>query len=138
MTVDTRHARSPETWLWFDQALLDTGWVRSVRIGIHNELIGAIAIGAAAEPGDQVQATGLPGLTNRLSHVFQSGMAGLADECLVWRPAGLSVVRRGRGRSPLVSGSRHSYVRSDRRRPGAENAGVLPAPARTHSHCDGG
>lgn len=93
MTVDTRHARSPETWLWFDQALPDTGWARSVRIGIRNEQIDVIVIRAAAEPGDQVQATGLPGLTNLHNHVFQSGMAGLAEECLVWsgaRPVDLS------------------------------------------------
>ncbi len=79
MTVDTRHERSPEIWLWFDQALLDTGWARSVRIGICNGLIDEILTGAAAEPGDQVQATGLPGLTNLHSHAFQRGMAGLAE-----------------------------------------------------------
>lgn len=79
MTVDTRHARSPEIWLWFDQALLDTGWARSVRIGIRNGLIDVILNGVAAQPGDQVQATGLPGLTNLHSHAFQRGMAGLAE-----------------------------------------------------------
>ena len=138
MTVDTRHARSPETWFWFDQAILDTGWARCIRIGIHNEPIDVVAIGAAAEPGDQVQVTGVPGLTNLHGHAFQRGMAGLAEDCLVWRPARRSVVRHGRGRSPLESGSLHSYVRPDRRRPGVENAEVFPAPARTRSHCVGG
>jgi len=79
VTVDARHARSPETWLWFEQALLEAGWSRSVRIGVQDGVIGAIQAGVAAEPGDQIHETGLPGLTNLHSHAFQRGMAGLAE-----------------------------------------------------------
>lgn len=83
MTVDTPKtgpdAVSPQDSLWFEQALLDTGWARSVRIGIRDDLIDSIQTGVAAAPGDQVHATGLPGLANLHSHAFQRGMAGLAE-----------------------------------------------------------
>ncbi|CAN5160693.1 formimidoylglutamate deiminase [soil metagenome] len=83
MTVDApetgQHAASPSTWLWFEQALLEGGWAQSVRLGIHNGLIETLQTGVAAEPGDHVHATGLPGLSNLHSHAFQRGMAGLAE-----------------------------------------------------------
>ena len=79
MTVDAQNAASPETWLWFEQALLDTGWAQSVRIGLRNGLIDVILTGAVAEPGDHIHVTGVPGLSNLHSHAFQRGMAGLAE-----------------------------------------------------------
>ncbi|MCG2662624.1 formimidoylglutamate deiminase [Brevundimonas sp.] len=79
MTVDAQNAASPETWLWFEQALLDTGWAQSVRIGLRNGLIDVILTGVVAEPGDQIHVTGVPGLSNLHSHAFQRGMAGLAE-----------------------------------------------------------
>ena len=83
MTVDTPktgpNAVSPQDWLWFEQALLDTGWARSVRIGLCSGVIDSIVTDVAAAPGDEVHATGLPGLANLHSHAFQRGMAGLAE-----------------------------------------------------------
>ena len=79
MTVDAQNAASPETWLWFEHALLDTGWAQSVRIGLRNGLIDVILTGAVAEPGDHIHVTGVPGLSNLHSHAFQRGMAGLAE-----------------------------------------------------------
>jgi formimidoylglutamate deiminase len=83
VTVDTPKTGpdtvSPQDSLWFEQALLDKGWARSVRIRLRNGLIDSIERGVAAAPGDQVHATGLPGLANLHSHAFQRGMAGLAE-----------------------------------------------------------
>ncbi len=83
MTVDAPRTgpdiASPPAWLWFEQALLDTGWARSVRIGLRNGLIDSIVTDVAAAPDDSVHATGLPGLANLHSHAFQRGMAGLAE-----------------------------------------------------------
>lgn len=67
------------SWLWFDQALLAEGWARSVRIGVRDGVIETLQIDAAAEPGDAIHATGLPGLSNLHSHAFQRAMAGLAE-----------------------------------------------------------
>ncbi len=79
MTVDARNDAGPQTWLWFEQALLDTGWARSVRLGLCDAMIETVLTGAVALPGDQRHATGLPGLPNLHSHAFQRGMAGLAE-----------------------------------------------------------
>lgn len=79
MTVDAQHSTQPLTWLWFEQALLDAGWSGSVRLGLRDGLIRHIQTDVNPEPGDQVHATGLPGLSNLHSHAFQRGMAGLAE-----------------------------------------------------------
>ncbi|WP_366927767.1 formimidoylglutamate deiminase [Brevundimonas sp.] len=83
MTVDAPMTgpdnASPQDWLWFEQALLDTGWARSVRIGLRHGLIDSIVTDVAAATDDAVHATGLPGLANLHSHAFQRGMAGLAE-----------------------------------------------------------
>lgn len=79
MTVDAPEAAQPMTWLWLEQALLETGWARSVRLGLADGLIRDIQTGVAAQPGDTRHATALPGLPNLHSHAFQRGMAGLAE-----------------------------------------------------------
>jgi formimidoylglutamate deiminase len=79
VTVDARNSATPTTWLWFEQALLETGWARSVRLGLRDGLIQSLQTDTAAEPGDERHATGLPGLSNLHSHAFQRGMAGLAE-----------------------------------------------------------
>lgn len=79
MTVDAQYSAQPATWLWFEQALLEGGWARSVRLGLRDGMIHVVQTDTAAEPGDQVHATGLPGLSNLHSHAFQRGMAGLAE-----------------------------------------------------------
>ncbi|MEO6216318.1 MAG: formimidoylglutamate deiminase [Sphingomonas sp.] len=65
--------------LWFETALIDGQWADRVRLEISNGLISAIRTDVAAEPGDERHAIGLPGLPNLHSHVFQRGMAGLAE-----------------------------------------------------------
>jgi len=68
-----------DTALWFDSALLPVGWARHVRLQIADGVIQAIHIDAAAEPGDERHALGLPGLCNLHSHAFQRAMAGLTE-----------------------------------------------------------
>jgi len=65
--------------LWFDQALLASGWAESVRISVADGRIDAISVGAAPGPGDEHHAVALPGLCNVHSHAFQRGMAGLTE-----------------------------------------------------------
>jgi formiminoglutamate deiminase len=65
--------------LWFDAALLPSGWARHVRISIRDGLIEAIGLSAPPEPGDERHALGLPGLCNLHSHAFQRAMAGLTE-----------------------------------------------------------
>ena len=65
--------------LWFQTALLPTGWADDVRI-LHAEgRIARVEVGVAALPGDGRGGIGLPGLCNLHSHAFQRGMAGLAE-----------------------------------------------------------
>jgi len=67
------------TPLWFDQALLPSGWARAVRL-VHGEgRILGIESDVAPAPGDERGAIALPGLANLHSHAFQRGMAGLAE-----------------------------------------------------------
>ena len=71
--------------LWFESALLDTGWARSVRVGVVGGRIGEVACDVAPQPGDEIGAVAVAGLANLHSHAFQRGMAGLAE---VRGPAG--------------------------------------------------
>jgi len=68
-----------DTALWFDAALLPSGWARRVRLLIADGVIKAITVGATPEPGDERHALGLPGLCNLHSHAFQRAMAGLTE-----------------------------------------------------------
>ena len=65
--------------LFFDHALLPSGWARDVRIEIDAGRIVRLAPNAAARPGEPRHAAALPGLANLHSHAFQRGMAGLAE-----------------------------------------------------------
>lgn len=63
--------------LWFESALLGTGWAKSVRIGVADGHITSIETGA--QPSGERHGVALPGLSNVHSHGFQRGMAGLSE-----------------------------------------------------------
>jgi formiminoglutamate deiminase len=65
--------------LWFESALLPTGWERQVRISVSDGRITAVTAGAAARPDDERHAIAVPGLPNVHSHAFQRGLAGLTE-----------------------------------------------------------
>ncbi len=65
--------------LWFDTALLPSGWASNVRIVIADGIISDVQIGASAQLEDERHAIATPGLSNVHSHAFQRGMAGLAE-----------------------------------------------------------
>ncbi|MDP1598863.1 formimidoylglutamate deiminase [Phenylobacterium sp.] len=65
--------------IWFDSALLATGWARQVRVSVRDGQIAAIETQAPRRPGESAYGPALPGLPNLHSHAFQRGMAGLAE-----------------------------------------------------------
>ena len=65
--------------LFFDQALLPTGWARDVRVQVAGTVIASVECGAEVRAGEERHAIGLPALGNLHSHAFQRGMAGLAE-----------------------------------------------------------
>jgi formiminoglutamate deiminase len=65
--------------LYFEQALLQSGWAAGVRIETGGGLITAVETGTRAAAGDERYAVGLPGMPNLHSHAFQRAMAGLAE-----------------------------------------------------------
>jgi formimidoylglutamate deiminase len=65
--------------LWFESALLPSGWARHVRITESGGRIERVAAGVAAAPGDERHGIALPGLPNVHSHAFQRGLAGLTE-----------------------------------------------------------
>jgi formiminoglutamate deiminase len=65
--------------LYFEEALLKSGWAAGVRIEIAGGLIAAVETGTRAGAGDERHAIGLPGMPNLHSHAFQRAMAGLAE-----------------------------------------------------------
>jgi formimidoylglutamate deiminase len=65
--------------LFFDHALLPSGWARDVRIGVADGLITAVAAGAARDGAEHVEGIAVAGLPNLHCHAFQRGMAGLAE-----------------------------------------------------------
>jgi len=65
--------------LWFERALLPTGWAERVRITIDGALIAAVDAGVEPGPADERHGVALPGLCNVHSHGFQRGMAGLSE-----------------------------------------------------------
>ncbi|MBO9713445.1 formimidoylglutamate deiminase [Sphingomonas sp.] len=80
--------------LWFESALLDTGWADAVRVTIADGRIASLETGAAIGPGDARHGPALAGLPNLHSHAFQRAMAGLtevrgpsADSFWTWREA---------------------------------------------------
>ncbi|HUN26222.1 MAG TPA: formimidoylglutamate deiminase [Steroidobacteraceae bacterium] len=67
------------TTLWFDTALLETGWADRVRLALEGGVIARIECGVAPGPADERGAVAVPGLPNVHSHAFQRAMAGLAE-----------------------------------------------------------
>lgn len=62
------------------QALLQTGWVNDVRLGIADGKIASVETGVGAQSGDESHAVIIAGMPNLHSHAFQYGMAGLAEK----------------------------------------------------------
>jgi formiminoglutamate deiminase len=65
--------------LFFDHALLPTGWASGVRIAVTDGVISAVADGAARDGAEHVTGIAVPGLANLHCHAFQRGMAALAE-----------------------------------------------------------
>jgi formimidoylglutamate deiminase len=65
--------------LFFDHALLPSGWARDVRIAVDNGTIVAVAEGGPRGGAARVAGIAVPGLPNLHCHAFQRGMAGLAE-----------------------------------------------------------
>ena len=65
--------------LFFDQALLQEGWARAVRLTLADGRIERIEAGATPEAADERHALAIPGMPNVHSHAFQRGMAGLTE-----------------------------------------------------------
>jgi formiminoglutamate deiminase len=67
------------TSLFFDEALLQQGFARNVRVLLADGRIERVETGAEPKTGEERHAIGLPGMPNLHSHAFQRGMAGLAE-----------------------------------------------------------
>jgi formiminoglutamate deiminase len=67
------------TVLFFNEALLESGWALDVRIELANGVIASIETGTRPAEGDERHAVGLAGMPNVHSHAFQRAMAGLAE-----------------------------------------------------------
>jgi formiminoglutamate deiminase len=67
------------TSLWFESALLPSGWGQGVRITARAGRIEHVSAGTQPQPGDERHAIALPGLPNVHSHAFQRGLAGLTE-----------------------------------------------------------
>jgi formiminoglutamate deiminase len=62
--------------LWFDQALLPTGWASQVEFAVEGGTIASITVEAAPSEDAERHAIALPGLPNLHSHAFQRAAAG--------------------------------------------------------------
>src|SRR3954468_2887729 len=65
--------------LFFDHALLPTGWARDVRISVADGTILAVTEGAPKDGAERIAGIAIPGVPNLHCHAFQRGMAGLAE-----------------------------------------------------------
>lgn len=66
--------------LFFDHALLKTGWADQVRIAVDADgRVASITPGAKSGSEDHRHRLGLPGMANLHSHAFQRAMAGLSE-----------------------------------------------------------
>ena len=65
--------------LWFESALLPSGWARGVRIKPGAWRIEHLSTDTQPQRGDERHAIALPGLPNVHSHAFQRGLAGLTE-----------------------------------------------------------
>ena len=66
--------------LWFESALLPSGWTRHVRLEARDGRVAALATGVAPAADDERHAIAVPGLPNVHSHAFQRGLAGLTEQ----------------------------------------------------------
>ncbi|WP_309643013.1 formimidoylglutamate deiminase [Phenylobacterium sp.] len=69
----------PTTTLWFESALLETGWARQVRLVLRSGAIVGVEHDVARAADEPANGPAVPGLPNLHSHAFQRGMAGLAE-----------------------------------------------------------
>ncbi len=67
------------TSLWFESALLPTGWADRVRLTASGGRIERISRGVEPSDTDERLKLGIPGLPNLHSHAFQRGIAGLTE-----------------------------------------------------------
>jgi formimidoylglutamate deiminase len=65
--------------LYFEQALLKSGWATGVRIEMAGDLIAGVETGTRPSARDERHCIGLPGMPNLHSHAFQRAIAGLAE-----------------------------------------------------------
>src|SRR5262245_19017677 len=65
--------------LFFDHALLPSGWARDVRVRVDGGAIVEVASDAVCDGSERVGGIAVPGLPNLHCHAFQRGMAGLAE-----------------------------------------------------------
>lgn len=63
-----------------EQALLEHGWARNVRIGIANGQIASVETEQDAQADDERHQVVVSGMPNLHSHAFQYGMAGLTEK----------------------------------------------------------
>jgi cytosine/adenosine deaminase-related metal-dependent hydrolase len=61
--------------LWFESALLPSGWARGVRLTASGGRIEHLSTDTPPQPTDERHAIALPGLPNVHSHAFQRGLA---------------------------------------------------------------
>ena len=68
------------TRLFFENALVDSGWAKNVVIEVDNRgYITSIGLNGDATDSDDQEKIAIPGLPNIHSHAFQRAMAGLAE-----------------------------------------------------------
>jgi formimidoylglutamate deiminase len=65
--------------LFFDHALLPSGWASDVQISVADGIILSVMGGAQPKGAERISGIALPGLPNLHSHGFQRGAAGLAE-----------------------------------------------------------
>ena len=65
--------------LFFEHALLPSGWARDVRMTVADGTIRVVRDSAKRDGAELMPGIAIPGLPNLHSHAFQRGMAGLAE-----------------------------------------------------------
>ncbi|MBU6459228.1 MAG: formimidoylglutamate deiminase [Bradyrhizobium sp.] len=65
--------------LYFESALLPSGWANDVQVVVSDGIITKVAAGLAPGAGDERHKLAIPGIASLHSHAFQRGMAGLAE-----------------------------------------------------------
>ena len=66
--------------LFFERALLPSGWASDVAIGIDGGEIASVVAGSPPRGAERIAGVAVPGMVNLHSHAFQRGMAGLAEQ----------------------------------------------------------